>query len=623
MTARPPHSNGASPDAGSTLNAAATARSDALRDADLLDAAPEPSFDRLTRLAARLLAAPVAMINFLDRDRQLVKSAVGLDALLPPVRELPLMRGFCEYMAATGAPLVVDDARLNAQFADTPAVRDWGLLAYCGVPLALDDGQVLGAIAVFDFAPRRWTPEQVADLADLAGAALTEIRLRSQLSAQRRIKDALRRADQQLNHATLAANIGLWFWDLTTDRLDWTAQCKQLFGLAPDAPIDHRGFLAALHPQDRIPTDEAVQRSLATREPYQVTFRSVWPDGSVHWLNARGAGIYHDRNGTAHAMSGVVIDVTAVKQTEMKLRASEEGLRVMNENLQIQVEERTAELQDLSRHLLRVIEYEKARLASELHDELGAYLTVLRMDLAAIQRGLRSDAPGLIPRLDRALATLGETTDIKRRIVEGLRPSLIDTLGLEKALEMLTDQFARTSGLKWRLTVDPTLPLLDEHRSIALYRIVQEALNNIAKYARAGNVSIDLQQVAGGVRLEVADDGIGLPGDWRGRPGSHGIAGMRQRVEYFGGRFEIGAGPDGVGTCIVATVPRDDATMQISLDDLGATGSFPHLYALDDPLAPPQAMAPLLPDLTIGPAPDRTAQPNGDDRNSALDRGDA
>ncbi|WP_085314371.1 PAS domain-containing protein [Derxia lacustris] len=576
MTARDPQ-----PDAAARAAVIAdAARLDALREADLLNAAPEASFDRLARLAARLLAAPVALINFVDVDRQLLKSAIGMEGCLPASRELPLVAGFCERVVETGRPLVLDDARLDPQLAQSLPVCQLGLIAYCGVPLALADGRVLGAFGVADRVPRRWTPEQLADLADLAGAALTEIELRRQLGAQRRTKQALRRSQDQLEHATLAANVGLWFWDLATDRLDWTPQCKRLFGLDDAAEIDYPGFLAALHPQDRNEVDGAVHAALASGQPYQATFRSVWPDGSVHWLNSRGTALPGD-NGQPIAMTGAVFDVTAGKHAELKLRASEHGLRAINDSLQNQVEARTAELQNLSRHLLHVIENEKSRLASELHDELGAYLTVLRMDLAAIQRGLRSDAPALLPRLDRALATLAETTDIKRRIVEGLRPSLIDTLGLEKALQMLVEQFAAGSGLSWQLDVEPELPLLDEHRAIALYRIVQEALNNSAKYARARRVGVDLREVAGGLRLTVTDDGCGLPEDWRGRPGSHGIAGMRQRVEFFGGRFEIGPGPKGVGTQIVASVPRGDLTLPYVAQAASPAPELP------DPLFPP------------------------------------
>ncbi|WP_051377874.1 PAS domain-containing protein [Derxia gummosa] len=535
---------------------AGSTRLDVLREAGLLDPTPDASFDRLTRVAARMNAAPIAFINFIDDHRQFIKSAFGMDGGLPDSRELPLVGGFCERVVATGAPLLLTDARLDPHFAGSLPVRALGLVSYCGVPLRLsEDGPVLGALSVCDRVPRDWSADQLGNLLDLAGAVATEVMLRRQVELQRRTKLALRRSQHQLEHATVAGSVGLWYWDLTSEVIDWTVLCKRIFGFADDQSVTYARFLGVIHPQDRDNVDEGVQAALRGEAPYHETFRVIWPDGSIRWINSRGAPVRNE-DGVAVAMSGAAFDVTLNKHTELKLRASEHGLRARNDNLQTQVEARTAELQNLSRHLLHVSENEKSRLASELHDELGAYLTVLRMDLAAIQRGLRETAPALLPRLDRALATLAETTDIKRRIVEGLRPSLIDTFGLEKALQMHVEQFAGTSGLQWRLDVEPELPVLDEHRAIALYRIVQEALNNSAKYARATQVSVNLHEVAGGVRLTVADDGTGLPPGWRGRPGSHGIAGMRQRVEFFGGRFEIGPGPGGRGTQVSATVPR-------------------------------------------------------------------
>jgi signal transduction histidine kinase len=153
-------------------------RLEALKRTRLLDTPPEEAFDRLTRLVCRLLGAPVALVSLVEADRQFFKSVVGLPQPWALLRETSLLHSFCQHVVATGAPLLVQDARGHPLVADNLAVPDLGVLAYLGMPLATPDGHVLGSLCAIDTAPRSWTPGDAAALRDLADVTMGEVTLR-------------------------------------------------------------------------------------------------------------------------------------------------------------------------------------------------------------------------------------------------------------------------------------------------------------------------------------------------------------------------------------------------------------------------------------------------------------
>src|SRR5690242_1860385 len=145
----------------------------------LLDSPPEEAFDRLTRLASRLLGAPIALVTLLGEDRAFFKSAMGLPEPWATRRSTPLAYSFCRHVVATGAPLVVEDARRHPLVKANPAVRELRWIAYAGVPLAVDGGPPVGALCVVDNLPRIWSPRDLALLSDLAASVVTELELRA------------------------------------------------------------------------------------------------------------------------------------------------------------------------------------------------------------------------------------------------------------------------------------------------------------------------------------------------------------------------------------------------------------------------------------------------------------
>ncbi len=228
----------------------------------------------------------------------------------------------------------------------------------------------------------------------------------------------------------------------------------------------------------------------------------------------------------------------------------QETLQRERNALEDEVRERTASLAELATHLQDVRETERGYLARELHDELGSLLTAAKLDVARLKSRL-ADAPDAIQRLQHLTELLNSGIALKRRIIEDLRPSSLSNLGLVASLEILGREFAERSGLQIEMALEPVV--MDESRQLTIYRMVQESLTNIGKYAEASEATIVLKNYENHVIVEVADNGKGFD-TLRLRPSTHGLAGMRHRVEAARGKLTVSSTP-GRGTRLSAMLP--------------------------------------------------------------------
>ena len=239
------------------------------------------------------------------------------------------------------------------------------------------------------------------------------------------------------------------------------------------------------------------------------------------------------------------------EQAERQRQQQQQAIRNERDRLEVEVQHRTAELTSLARHLETAREDERARLARDLHDELGALLTAAKLDVARLRPGLQQAAPTLLPRVEHLVQTLNSGIALKRRIIEDLRPSSLDNLGLLPALEILCSEFA--DRLQVRMTTRFAPVAMSPAADLTAFRLVQESLSNIAKHAQAGQVTVDVGVEGGMAAIRVGDDGIGFDLA-RLALGSHGLVGMRYRVQAEGGQLHIDAAP-GAGTRVQALLP--------------------------------------------------------------------
>ncbi|MBM3814922.1 MAG: PAS domain S-box protein [Acidimicrobiia bacterium] len=236
---------------------------------------------------------------------------------------------------------------------------------------------------------------------------------------------------------------------------------------------------------------------------------------------------------------GSVLQVFAIRAAaEMERLNAEKELLASRESLRA-----------LAARLETIREKERARISREIHDQLGQYLTAIRMELSFIPKKLREQATPHLQEMDKLIV---ETIDSIRRIATELRPALLDHHGLAAAAEWQVGEFQRRTGIQCHLRLEEISP--PEPLTVAAFRILQEALTNVARHARADQVWISIGTVDGDLCLQVEDNGVGLPADAAAGAGSLGLLGMRERARMAGGEVSFEPGRAG-GTLVEARFP--------------------------------------------------------------------
>ena len=251
----------------------------------------------------------------------------------------------------------------------------------------------------------------------------------------------------------------------------------------------------------------------------------------------------------------LVLLAARVVYGEMRRRARQAlDLRDQKQELERLVAERTRELVSLSTHLQGVSEQEKSALSRELHDELGGLLVAARMDLSWLQQRLPTSDPSIEQRFRRIHESLNAGIDLKRRVVEDLRPTLLDNMGLFAALRWQLRETCRRKGLRSSESIPEVELRFSPEASIGVFRIVQEAMTNILKHAEAKSVHLSVTIEDDTFSLVISDDGVGIPAERLPTLTSHGLASMRHRVAALGGTWEVHS-PSAGGTVVSASIP--------------------------------------------------------------------
>lgn len=233
-----------------------------------------------------------------------------------------------------------------------------------------------------------------------------------------------------------------------------------------------------------------------------------------------------------------VVDVTRLKHSQDSLMAS------------------NAELRQLSQYLERVREDERVRIARELHDDLGSTLTGVRWAIALALEHAQQTTPPADAQLAQALQLVDSAVDAMRRIINDLRPSVLDHLGVWTAIEWYAGQLEERTGLQCRVSISAQVTAIDvdPERATAMFRIVQETLNNVVRHARASRAEIFVHREGGAVTISVADDGVGIDADALMKTESWGLLGMQERAARFGGDIALSRGVK-EGTTVVLRMP--------------------------------------------------------------------
>jgi PAS domain S-box-containing protein len=407
---------------------------------------------------------------------------------------------------------------------DRATLEHFGVKSGVNLPLSTGGGPVLGAVSFNTVQAERAWPEGI----------VRRLQLVAQIFAgalgRKAADEALRESEERLHLAADSAAAGLWSLDLATSSFWVTEQARRQFAFSASETVTLDRVQAAVVPEDRARIAEAIREAAETGREVQVEYRLFEPDGRERWLASRGR-IRRGPSGEPDRIMGVTIDVTERKRAEEELR-------------------------DLSRRLIRAHEEERALLARDLHDDVSQRLAALAIEIGRSERAAPDGAQAESLRAVRR--SLAEISEDIHSLSYQLHPSVLEELGLDEALRTECARFRRRSPSPIHLSVDlgPRPAVVGPDAALCLFRVAQEALNNVVRHAGACTVSVTLRKEGDGTCLTVRDDGAGFEPAVQRERRSLGLASMRERVTLVNGKLDVESAP-GRGTAIVAWVPDE------------------------------------------------------------------
>ena len=469
-----------------------------LRQTNLLDSPAEEAFDRITRLAARLLELPIVLVSLVDQDRLFLKASLGLPEPWASARQLPLSHSLCQQLLVTRRPLVIPDTGRDHQ-----VVSELGVGAYLGVPLIVS-GQVLGAVCAADRRPRDWAEDDLATLADLAAMLVTQIQLRADLKA----------SSQELLER-LPGVVYTLGPESPNPVLYISPQLEAVLGERAEDWIGNADIWKRLvHPDDCDWVVEACERTNQTGEPFSAEYRMCTRDGEVRWVRDEAVLV---RGGDGHPLfwQGILTDLTATRMRAVRLAEALDREQDAAHQMAAALERERA----AAEHLRAVDEMKTAFLHAVSHDLRTPLTTVLGIALTLERRGAGLPAHDLADLLHRLSSNA--------RKLDGLLADLLDLDRLARGTLTPRRQVVDVGALVRRVVDEAQLH--EEHAVVVaapavhvavdapkVERIVENLVVNAARHTETGTaIWVRVEPRPGGVLLVVEDEGPGVPVELR------------------------------------------------------------------------------------------------------------
>ena len=321
--------------------------------------------------------------------------------------------------------------------------------------------------------------------------------------------------------------------------------CLTLFGVsANELQSDPACFLNLIHTEDAPSLLETLKISAQTMCFWNWEGRIILPDGETKWISI-GATPQGTPGGLPR-WEGIILNTTQSKLGELEVKRVQQ------------------QLMELSSHIQDAKEQERLRIAREVHDEIGSLLTAIKMDLSWMVQRLPADNHALANKVKTIEELVNRAITSASNLAHSLRPGFLDCFGIIAAIEIEAQEFSKRSGISCTVVKSQESIELPEAHSITLFRVCQEALNNILKHAHAKHVQIEIVKGTDHLELIISDDGVGFSEAARNKPRSFGLRGVHERVAHLGGTVKI-ASTLGRGTQIAIFVPLMEETPQQTL----------------------------------------------------------
>ena len=388
---------------------------------------------------------------------------------------------------------------------------------------------------------------------DSAGKAVRMRGVALEITERKRAEEEIQRREAQLVEAQRIASLGSYEWDLRTNTVRRSEELCRIFGLLPhEFEPTYQGYLARVHPEDRSTTKGFIDRSFQEGQPFDFEERIVRPDGSVRMLHSQGQWSFDDHQRPVKLV-GICQDITERKQVEQQLRAA-------NAALAEELKERTLaekEIQALTARLITAQEEERKRLARELHDDLSQQIATLSIAASNLKKDIASEDAGARAQSERIQEKLVQLAEGVRRLSHNLHPAVLEYPGLGAALQSYCSEFSALTGIIVSFRAEGSFERLDPSVALCLYRIAQEALQNVLKHAQIDHAQLTVTRSAGSVCLTVSDAGVGIDTRRARMPQGLGLVNIKERTRLVNGTLSIESQPNH-GTALSVTVPISD-----------------------------------------------------------------
>lgn len=422
---------------------------------------------------------------------------------------------------------------------DQESRRYFGVKSSVVLPLSAGGGPLIGVLTFDTLREERDWPDELVKRLGLVAQIFSNSLVRKESDR------ILRESEARLSLAADSAGTGLWELDFSTNQFWATKRALAIFGYDPGEVVSMARFEQSVFPDDFVSVSEAIAQSLEKNEPLKIEYRILTGDGVMKWIHSSGSP-YFKPNGEPDRLLGVSIDITESKNMEKKLRDSEEILRNNQEDLQ-----------RLAGRLISVKEEELRRLSRELHDDLTQRLAVLAIEAGKMELNMDEDVqsnPVFLQKVSHIKEQLIKISEDVHRISRQLHPTIIDDLGLVRAIESECAALSQRESVEIFFTTEDIPEILPDDVPLCLYRITQESLNNCISHSGTAKCEVFLKGSHDAIFLDIEDKGVGFNTDEVRNKQGLGLSSMRERVQLVGGNIKVDTEP-GRGTHIHVSIP--------------------------------------------------------------------
>lgn len=499
-------------------------------------------FKEACRIAVELGKFRMAWIGLVDEESQAVVPVeyAGADkeylTRIKPItiREVP------EGMGPTGRAIREGKYYICNDIEADPQMYPWkedalqrGFRSSMALPI-ITFGKVIGAFSFYSGEKNFFDESEIALLVEATGDVAFALEVFEKESLRQKAEQGVVESERRYHTLAEVSPVGIFHTDETGYTTYVNPRWCQISGMTYEAAMGN-GWFDAVHEEDKEKLRRGWEEATKKKEVSVSEYRFIRPNGSIAWVIGQAIP-ERDAQGNIIGYVGTTTDITERKKYEKELEESSEKLR------------------QLTAHLINIREEERKRIGREIHDELGQQLTAIKMDVAWISKKTDPSNEPFKTKLQNVITLLDGGNQSIRRILNELRPVILDDYGLVEALRWQAQQFSANAGVVVNFKTSDTQIRVAEDIATCVFRVFQEALTNVTRYAKAKKLEVSLDIDEESLLLNIEDDGVGFDMELTNTKKSFGILGMKERVFSLQGDFSLVSTP-GVGTKIIVNIP--------------------------------------------------------------------